>query len=192
MKDHGAERGDTEFLHPRAAVAAPSPNGDDDGERADKFGDHAVRVFKFHAADHARHLGNVAEAGRPVGDGETGVVAGDQGTGNDEDEGRERGENREIMMRPIEGRDQRTFQVRVSLFPHITSRCDAQPTMVSPWAVAASGLGRQVSTSDRNGMGRRRRLRRNGRIRGDGMDAMHALAEHRQSIRRSGETVRSG
>jgi hypothetical protein len=70
-------------------------------------------MFVFHATDHAGHLRNVTEAGGPVGDGESGVVAGNQGTGDDEDKSSERGENREIVMRPVEGRGQRTFQVRL-------------------------------------------------------------------------------
>ena len=111
-----------------------------------------MRVLKLYPADHFGNLEQMSETGGPVRDGETSVVAGDQCTGNDEDKSRERRKNCEIMMRPVEGRGQRTFQVRVSLFPHITTRCDAQPTMVSPWeALGASGLGRQVPTSDRNG-----------------------------------------
>ena len=104
-------------------------------------------MFPLHSANHTGHLSDVTEAGGPVGDGEAGVVAGDEGTGNDEDEGRERGKNRKIMMRPVEGRGQRSFQVRVSLCPHITTGCDAQPTMVS-LAVGGCGKGNGATTSD--------------------------------------------
>ena len=74
-------------------------------------------MFILHTANHARHLRNVTEAGGPVGDGEPGVVAGNQGPGDDEDKSSERGENREIVMRPVEGRGQRTFQVRLLISP---------------------------------------------------------------------------
>ena len=74
---------------------------------ADKFGDHAVRVLKLYPADHLGNLEQMAKASRPVGDGQTGVVAGDQPAGNDQQESQSGNKHGKAMMSGvIRGRGQ--------------------------------------------------------------------------------------
>ena len=54
-------------------------------QKADELGDHAMAVFELHAADHVGHFVEGAEGGGPVRDGETGVIAGDERAGNDQE-----------------------------------------------------------------------------------------------------------
>ena len=58
-------------------------------------GQQAMTVFVENAANHARHVKRM-KAGGPVGDGESGVIAGYEGSGDDDDEGRKRHEHRKL------------------------------------------------------------------------------------------------
>ena len=60
-----------------------------------------MRVFELHASNHVGNLVNGSEAGGPVRDRETGVIAGDQGSRDDEDKSRARSEDGEGVVRAI-------------------------------------------------------------------------------------------
>src|SRR5437879_7012545 len=57
-----------------------------------------MAMLVFHAADHLRHFVEGAEGGRPVGDGQAGVIASDERSGDDQDEGGAGGEDREAVQ----------------------------------------------------------------------------------------------
>lgn len=62
-----------------------------------------MAMFVFHAANHVRHFVEGAEGGRPVGDGQAGVIAGDECSGDDEDEGGAGSEDREAVQPAMVG-----------------------------------------------------------------------------------------
>ena len=92
---YGADR---QATHPAALVYSPCPNGDNDRQQPDKFGDHAVRVFKLYPADHPGNLEQMPKARWPIRDGQTGIVAGDQPAGNDQQESQSGHKHGKAMM----------------------------------------------------------------------------------------------
>lgn len=103
MRDHGRERCQTQKLQPAAFFNSPGPNGENDSEESDEFRDHAMAMFVLHAAHHARHLVEGTEGGRPVGNGQAGVIAGDERSGNDEDKRGASGEDGEAVQSAMVG-----------------------------------------------------------------------------------------
>jgi len=90
-----AERCHTQHTQPAALFGAPGPNCQNNREQTDELGHHAMPVLEFHTADHVRHLVKGTEGGGPIRHGESGVIAGDQGPGDDKQKshaGREDGE----------------------------------------------------------------------------------------------------
>ena len=67
-----------------------------------------MRVLKLYPADHFGNLEQMAEAGRPVRDGQTGIVAGDQPAGNDQQKSQSGNKNSKAMMRGVIGGEVRT------------------------------------------------------------------------------------
>ena len=57
-----------------------------------------MRVLKLYPADHLGNLEQMAKAGGPVRDGQTGVVAGDQPAGNDQQKSQSGDKNGKAMM----------------------------------------------------------------------------------------------
>lgn len=55
-------------------------------------------MFKFNSANHLRHFVEGAEGSGPVGDGQSGVIAGDQRSGDDQDQGGAGGKDGEAMQ----------------------------------------------------------------------------------------------
>src|SRR6266478_639136 len=90
--DHGAQSGNSQNSYPAAAIGSPCPDCENNGEQTYKFRHHAMAVLESNAAYHVRHLVERTERSRPIGNGETRIVAGDQGSGNDE---HKRGRSRE-------------------------------------------------------------------------------------------------
>ena len=101
MRDDGGEGGHSEKAQPAALFNPPGPEGKDDGEDAHEFRHHAVGVFVPYAANHVRHFVKGAKTGWPVGDGQTGVVTGNQRSGNDEDERGAGGEDGEAVQSAV-------------------------------------------------------------------------------------------
>ncbi len=62
-----------------------------------------MRVLELHAADEFRNLVPGSERGRPVGNGQAGVVAGDERSGNDQKKSPAGEHDREPMMPAIVG-----------------------------------------------------------------------------------------
>jgi hypothetical protein len=60
-----------------------------------------MAMFVFHAAYHLRHFVVGAEGGWPVGDRQAGVVAGDERSGDDQDEGGASGEDGEAVQAAV-------------------------------------------------------------------------------------------
>jgi len=58
-------------------------------------------MFKPNPAYHVGHLIDRTEGGRPIRDRQTGVVAGDKSSSNDENKSSAGGKNSEAVMRPI-------------------------------------------------------------------------------------------
>jgi hypothetical protein len=56
-----------------------------------------MAMFVSHATNHLRHFVEGTERGRPVGDGQAGVIACDQCSGNNQDKGGAGGENGEAV-----------------------------------------------------------------------------------------------
>ena len=107
LGDHGGERGPSQLAHPGTAVHLRGPDGQHDGQQSDELRDDAMPVFPADSADQ-RH-GEVAvghrpmiERGRPIGNGEPGVIAGDQGAGDDEQKSAEGDHGRKAMVGLIE------------------------------------------------------------------------------------------
>jgi hypothetical protein len=95
-----------------------------------------MAMFVLHAANHARNLVEGTEGGRPVRDRQTGVIAGDQGSGDDQDESGAGGEDGEAMQSAMV-RDFDAFQdcplgnarsPRLVLFPKRTSLTEREST----------------------------------------------------------------
>jgi CHAT domain-containing protein len=57
-----------------------------------------VRVLKLYAANHLGNLEQMPKARRPVGDGQTGIVAGDQPARNNQQESQRGNEDSKPMM----------------------------------------------------------------------------------------------
>jgi hypothetical protein len=84
LNDHSGHRAQRQSAHPASLVHAPCPDGNNDRQQPHKLGNHAVRVLKLYPADHLGDFEQMAEARRPVRDGQAGIVAGDQPAGNDQ------------------------------------------------------------------------------------------------------------
>ena len=93
-----AQRGDAQIFHPAARVGTPGPDREDDAQKSDELGDHAVGVLELHAADQMRNLVQRTERSRPVGDGQAGIIAGHQRPGNDEKKSHARHKDGKPMM----------------------------------------------------------------------------------------------
>src|SRR5208282_305937 len=91
LHDDGDEGHGAEFAHPWTGFGFPEDYGEADGDQANEGGDHAVAVLVENAADHGRKEGAVG--GGPVGDGQAGVVGGDESAGDQEEDGRGRRED---------------------------------------------------------------------------------------------------
>jgi hypothetical protein len=65
-------------------IRSPCPDCENNREQAHKLCHHAMGVLESNAAYHVWHLVERAEGSRPIGNGETRIVAGDQSPGNDE------------------------------------------------------------------------------------------------------------
>src|SRR5207245_304341 len=114
------------------------------------------------ASDHARHA-EAAERGRPVGNGQAGVVRGDQSAGNDQKESRKRDESRVARQPPVwpyaqlhlvlGARASRPLRLRL-LCPHLeelgstlsVARWGVSP---APLAVALSSFRIETCAADR-------------------------------------------
>jgi hypothetical protein len=57
-----------------------------------------MAVFVPYAANHVRHFVKRSKTGWPVGDGQPGIIAGDERSGNDEDERSAGGEDGEAVQ----------------------------------------------------------------------------------------------
>jgi hypothetical protein len=68
-----------------------------------------MAMFVSDAAHHARHFVEGTEGGRPVGNRQAGIVAGNERSGDDEDKGGAGGEDGEAMQSAMV-RDSDTFQ----------------------------------------------------------------------------------
>ena len=84
-----------------ALFGTPHPHGENDGEKARALGDHAVRVLELHAPDQLRDFVQGTERGRPVWHGQAGIVAGDQGSRNDQEESPEGQQDSEPMKSAV-------------------------------------------------------------------------------------------
>jgi hypothetical protein len=103
LNNYGCERGQAKKPQPAAFFHSPGPSGEDNGEQSDEFRDHAMAMFVSHAAHHARHFVEGTEGGRPVGNGQAGVIAGDERSGNDEDKRGASGEDGEAVQSAMVG-----------------------------------------------------------------------------------------
>lgn len=92
LGDHCAEGAPAQNPHPAPFIRTPGPDGQDDGQEASDLRDHAVRVLEFDSADELGNLVQRTEGGWPVRDRKSGVVAGDQRSGDDQEK-RPAGEN---------------------------------------------------------------------------------------------------
>jgi hypothetical protein len=111
LRNHYGQSCEGEDLQPATAFSFPGPQAKNDGQETNEFGDHAMAMFELHTTYHMGHLVDGSESGGPVGDGQAGVVAGDQSSGNDEKEscaGREHGET---VMGAVERYSQRFQKV---------------------------------------------------------------------------------
>lgn len=95
LRDNEAQSGPGKITDPGTRFPAPCPNGENDGENADERGDHAMAVLVHDSADHGRKKRAVRK--RPVGYGEASVVAGDEGSRDQEKKRATRGENGKAM-----------------------------------------------------------------------------------------------
>ena len=90
LKDDGDYGDHSEHFYPAARLRSPEPGGENEREEADSGGDKSMSVLEENAADPFRrgkkeHV--VAEGGRPVWDGESGVLARDHSATADEEQG---------------------------------------------------------------------------------------------------------
>ena len=86
MGDDSAKCAPAENPHPPAFFDKSGPDGENDRHQTRSLRDHAVSVFELHTADQFRDLVERTERGGPVRDGEASIVAGDQGSGDDQEE----------------------------------------------------------------------------------------------------------
>ena len=86
--------------HPLSLIGLPEPHRQQYGQQADRSGDHPVPVLILDASDHARHA-EAAERSRPVGNGQAGIVRGDQSAGDNQKESRKRDEGRVTRQPPV-------------------------------------------------------------------------------------------
>jgi hypothetical protein len=93
LDDDGRERGQREKAQPAALFHSPGPDGENNGEQADEFCRHAMSMFVLDAANHLRDFVKGTKTGRPVGDRQTGVIAGDESSGNDQEQSGAGGED---------------------------------------------------------------------------------------------------
>ena len=73
--------------HPATLFGAPCPDREDDRQEASDLGDHAMGVLELHSANKLGDLVERAERSWPVGHGQSGVVAGDESSGDDQEKG---------------------------------------------------------------------------------------------------------
>jgi hypothetical protein len=85
LNDYASDSANRQPAHPAATVNAPGPDGDYDRHQADEFCDHPVRMLKLYSADHLRNFEEMAKACGPIGDGQSGVIAGNKATGNQQE-----------------------------------------------------------------------------------------------------------
>ncbi len=101
LDDHGAKSADGQPSQPAPLLDQQRPKRDRQCERDQCPGHHAVAPLVAHAAHEVRHLHQIAEGSWPVRNREPSVVAGDERSRGDDDEGRTRREHGERMMRAI-------------------------------------------------------------------------------------------
>lgn len=91
LGDDQEKRAEAEDADPRARFADPDPRGQDERKNRDGAGSETMAPFPADAADHGRKSRAVRE--RPRRNGQTGLITGDQRSGNDEKKRAARGEN---------------------------------------------------------------------------------------------------
>jgi hypothetical protein len=82
LENHATESSKAEIANRGTLIVAPQENGQDDDEKTQGGGDEAMRMFESDAAHHRRVEGAVGK--RPIGDSESGVFGGNEGTGGEE------------------------------------------------------------------------------------------------------------
>jgi hypothetical protein len=64
-----------------------------------------MAVLELDPPDHRRNAVNRSEGGRPIGNGQASVIAGDQRAGDNQQEGDAGGKRQETMMCPVKTRE---------------------------------------------------------------------------------------
>ena len=100
LRNHCAESGNAQPLHPTATVCEPCPSGNGNRQHDDGASNGAMAPFVFDSTVERRNVERT-EGSWPVGNGEAGIVAGDERTGNDENKSRARREDSKAMVRAI-------------------------------------------------------------------------------------------
>jgi hypothetical protein len=113
LENYAGYCSDCQPAHPAALVNAPGPYRHNDRQQADKFGDHAVRMLKLNPADHFGNLEQMPKAGWPIRDGQSGIVAGDEPAGNDQQESQRGNKDGKAMMRGVIGGRGQNCSLRV-------------------------------------------------------------------------------
>jgi hypothetical protein len=87
-----------------------------------------VNVLKLYSANQLGDLEQMPKAGRPVGDGQAGVVAGDQPSGNNQQEGQRGNENGKAMLSGvIRGGQNCSLEVPIILASVLIRRPNTKP-----------------------------------------------------------------
>src|SRR4051812_18335877 len=85
LRDYGCDCGQTYIAQPLAAINPEGCDAEDDREQSHALGDHAMGMLELYPANHRRNLVNRSKGSRPVGNGQTGVLTGNQRPGDNQE-----------------------------------------------------------------------------------------------------------
>ena len=103
LRNHRAQSAPAKDAHPAALIHLLGPDGDADGEQADELSQHAMTVFELYTSDQRRNPVERAERGGPIRYGESSIVAGHQGSGDDQQKNAGGCQHGEAMVRAMIG-----------------------------------------------------------------------------------------
>ncbi len=111
LSNHEQERANAKDPDPLARFTKPNPHGEDERKNRDGASDKAVAPLPADTTDHRRECGAIGE--RPRGNRQAGLIAGDEGTRDNEKKSATRGENGETMKIAIPCFSQKTIVLRL-------------------------------------------------------------------------------
>jgi len=83
LQNDRPNRGKAQSAEPLAPIDAEGGYAKQDGQQTNAFGNHAVGMLELHASNHRRNFVDRSEGGRPVGNRETCIFAGDECLGDE-------------------------------------------------------------------------------------------------------------